>query len=148
MCFQHIRLIFQYFWFTSLKLFIFSTWMNEKKSFFIHFDAHHSFVTFLGSCLQVPLHEFLFAIEGWMSLRRFNCFHDSNGIVTNLLIISILWAIYSFLMIWLLFDGAIQGRKKLKSCILCKLICNFIQWHPVSLSTEMVPVKLGMKQGL
>ncbi len=126
--------------------------MNEclkKESFFIHFDAHHSFVTFLDSCLQVPLHEFLFAIEGWMSLRRFNCFHDSNGIVTNLLIISTLWAIYSFLMIWLLSLEQVRGEKKRKkSCILCKLICNFIQWHPVSLSTYMVTVKLGMKQGL
>jgi len=35
--------------------------MNELKIklFFIHFDAHHSFATFLGSCLHVPLYEFL-----------------------------------------------------------------------------------------
>jgi len=35
--------------------------MNELKNklFFIHFDAHHSFATFLGSCLDVPLYEFL-----------------------------------------------------------------------------------------
>jgi hypothetical protein len=39
-----------------IKLFVFLKWM--KTSFFIHFDAHHSFANFSSSYLHFSLNEF------------------------------------------------------------------------------------------
>jgi hypothetical protein len=109
---------------------------NHFSSIFMYTVHLLHFLVLVCKCLYVNS---CLPFEGSMSLRGFNCFHDSNGIVTNLLIISTLWAIYLFLMNWLLSLEQFRGEKK-------ENLAYFGNWYAISLNgTQFCSVPIWLQ---